>query len=48
VSSNALVLAELLLVLGGAIAFGLWELHTLRRDKRRAARENKKPGGAEE
>ncbi len=32
--SAALVLVELLVVFGGLLAFGFWQLHTLRNDPR--------------
>ena len=32
---GALALAELLLVFGSVIVFGLWQLRSLRRDRRR-------------
>lgn len=34
-SGSALALAELLLVAGAVLGFGIWELWKLRRDKRR-------------
>ena len=34
-SNNALALTEMLLVLGGVVGFGFWELWKLRRDKRK-------------
>jgi hypothetical protein len=36
------ILIELILILGGVIAFGLWELYSLRRDKKRAEAEAKR------
>jgi hypothetical protein len=38
-SAGTLGLLELLLVLGGLIVFGVWELITLRRDARRSERQ---------
>lgn len=43
--SSYLILAELVLVLGAVLGWGLWELHSLRRDRRRddAARKAAEP-----
>ncbi len=43
-SSGPAPIIELLLVLGAALGFGIWELYTLRRDRKR--REPPKDDGA--
>jgi hypothetical protein len=45
-----IILIELILVFGGALAFGWWQLHTIKRDRERAAGQRKaeKTSGGEE
>lgn len=40
-----LVLAELVLVFGGVLAWGAWELHVLRREKARREQHRPPPPG---
>lgn len=42
-NSNALIAVEMVFVLGGALGWGLWELFSLRRDKKRQEEAAKKP-----
>jgi hypothetical protein len=39
---NAAGIFELLLVFGGILGFGFWELYSLKRDRKRRAREGEK------
>ncbi len=43
-SGSTLALAEMLLVLGGVLGFGFWELWKLKRDKMNSASQSRHPG----
>jgi hypothetical protein len=43
VSSNLIVLLELLLVFGLVVGFGIWQLVSLRRDRREREKDDRAP-----
>ena len=43
-NGSTLALAEMLLVLGGVLGFGFWELWKLKRDKRSTPQQGRHPG----
>ena len=42
-----LILVEVILVFGGALAFGWWQLRSIRKDREKAARAKEKTGASD-